>query len=114
MCCPRFSYAHRLRQRSGEQLLQSGARFIIGRQEKTKREGNATAAFRKRTTSGQPRNRDREMTRQSFEARQRQLSACQSAVAFYIRPMEESQLAQYLPVLMLGVLAVVFSVGMLV
>ena len=54
------------------------------------------------------------MTPQSFEARQRQLSACQSAVAFYIRPMEESQLAQYLPVLMLGILAVVFSLGMLV
>src|SRR5205807_2460515 len=33
---------------------------------------------------------------------------------FYIRPMEESQLAQYLPVLMLGILAVVFSLGMLV
>jgi NADH-quinone oxidoreductase subunit A len=33
---------------------------------------------------------------------------------FYTRCMEETQLAQYLPVLMLGVLAVVFSFGMLV
>src|SRR3974377_2306980 len=42
------------------------------------------------------------------------LSACQPAQASYIRAMEQSQLDQYLPVLMLGVLAIVFSFGMLI
>jgi NADH-quinone oxidoreductase subunit A len=40
-------------------------------------------------------------------------SSCQTAAANYIRPMEKSQLAEYVPVLMLAVLAVLFSFGML-
>jgi len=40
--------------------------------------------------------------------------ACQSASALYIQLMESSQLMQYLPVLMLGVLAVAFAFGMLI
>ena len=40
-------------------------------------------------------------------------STCQTTPAFYIPPMADSQLAQYVPVLMLGMLAVVFSFGML-
>src|SRR5690348_2362856 len=36
------------------------------------------------------------------------------APGFSISPMEQTQLTQYLPVLMLGILAVVFSFGMLV
>jgi NADH-quinone oxidoreductase subunit A len=35
-------------------------------------------------------------------------------MAFYIRRVESSELLQYLPVLMLGMLAVLFSFGMLV
>src|SRR6185369_3340774 len=42
-------------------------------------------------------------------------SACERYPAFYLHwGMEQSQLMQYLPVLMLGVLAVLFSAGMLV
>src|ERR1041384_3172179 len=43
------------------------------------------------------------------------LCACQPTRGFYIRRMDQSdQLTQYLPVLMLGVLAVLFSAGMLI
>ena len=41
-------------------------------------------------------------------------STCQNARRFYIRRMEHSQLSQYIPVLMLIVLAVCFSFGILV
>src|SRR6185437_3048083 len=41
-------------------------------------------------------------------------SACQSNGRFYIRCMEESQLSQYIPVLMLIVLAICFAFGMLI
>lgn len=41
-------------------------------------------------------------------------STCQSARKFYIRGMEDSQLRQYIPVLMLVLLAVCFAFGMLV
>src|SRR5581483_10620915 len=40
-------------------------------------------------------------------------STCQSSRTFYIRCMEQSQLSQYIPVLMLIVLAVCFAFGML-
>jgi NADH-quinone oxidoreductase subunit A len=53
----------------------------------------------------------------TFESPQIRLKcACQGDGEFYIRRMDESerQLMQYLPVLMLGILAVVFSFGMLV
>src|SRR3981081_427527 len=40
-------------------------------------------------------------------------SPCQTAAANYIRQMEKSQLAEYVPVLMLAILAIVFSFGML-
>ena len=41
-------------------------------------------------------------------------STCQSGGRFYIRYMPESQLSQYIPVLMLIVLAVCFAFGMLI
>lgn len=41
-------------------------------------------------------------------------SPCKKHLGSYLRAVEQSELTQYLPVLMLGVLAVLFSVGMLV
>jgi NADH-quinone oxidoreductase subunit A len=44
----------------------------------------------------------------------RLLPACEQRQTSYIRGVEQSQLMQYLPVLMLGVLAVLFSAFMLI